>query len=211
MPKRRNYATTLLTLSAASTLLVACGGAPSEDQYPPASTSTKTSVAVEGGVQDGSATADPTAKAASPTQCAPLPSPFTKINACNAIEVTTAALTTMYSTNPTTDKSSQDAVLRAVPLLSSSLIARIAAPASGDAAQGNAEWNALKTKRQKVIATVTVHKQDQSAYYQIARKAVPVNADNTTPGQRLDPITASPAITQVPGMGFRVDSINPLS
>lgn len=195
---------------AAAVLLTACGG--SSPTEPTPSTAAHTSVAVDGDARAGaSAQTDTPGTASSADNCAPLPAPFSEVDACNAIDVATAALTTMYTTNPATDRTSQDAILRAVPLLSPNLVSQIAAPAPGDAAQGNVEWNRLKARHQKVIATVTVHRQDQSAYYVIERKAIPANATNTAAGQPLSAITASPAIINTDGTGFRLDSINPTS
>lgn len=187
--------------------LTACGNSQA-DPGPAGGGSTLTQIAVQGAVTPGPSTDSPTPGATGDTQrCAPLPAPFTQIDACNAIAVTTAALTTMYSTDPTHDTSSQDAILRAVPLLSEQLVSRISAPTAGG--QGNVEWQKLKDAHQKVVATVSVHRQDQSSYYTVIRKAVP--ASGAGPTKTLTTITASPTLTQVAGSGFRVDDINPLS
>lgn len=184
-----------------------CGSDEGTDKYPSVVTSTQ--ARVEGSVDAGQA---PTSAQASPGSCAKLPDPFAGVDACDKSAVAIAALSTMYSTNPTKDKTTQDAVLRAIPLLSSAMIGRIAAPATGEGAQSqNAEWADLRASGKRVVATVTMHKENQSTYYQITRKAIPADASDTTAGKQLDSIAASPTFVVVPGMGYRLDAINPVT
>ncbi|MFE0750834.1 hypothetical protein [Gordonia sp. NPDC058843] len=190
--------------AAAAALLAGCGaGSDDTDQYPSVVTSTQ--VQVEGGVTPSAGQKPPAAK---PDSCAKLPEPFTDVDACNEEAVALTALRTMYSTNPTRDTSSQDAVLRAVPLLSSAMIGRIVAPTKGSQ---NTEWANLKASRKRVVATVTIQAENQSTYYQISRKAVPVGADNDAPGTTLDTIAVSATLTVVDGMGYRLDTLTPIT
>ncbi|WP_288814124.1 hypothetical protein [uncultured Gordonia sp.] len=190
--------------AAAAALLAGCGtGSNDTDQYPSVVTSTQVQV-------EGSVTPSPGPKPspAKPASCAKLPDPFADVDACNEEAVALTALRTMYSTNPTRDASSQDAMLRAVPLMSSAMIGRIVAPTKG--AQ-NTEWANLKASRKRVVATVTIQTENQSTYYQISRKAVPVEADNDAPGTTLDTIAVSATLTAVDGMGYRLDTLTPIT
>lgn len=190
--------------AAAAALLAGCSsGNDDTDQYPSVVISTQ--VQVEGSVAPP---AGPNNSPAKPDSCAKLPEPFTDVDACDEKAVALTALRTMYSTNPTRDTSSQDAMLRAVPLLSSAMIGRIVAPTKG--AQ-NTEWANLKAARKRVVATVTIQTENQSTYYQISRKAVPVGADNDSPGTTLDVIAVSATLTVVDGMGYRLDTLTPIT
>ncbi|MDV6310054.1 hypothetical protein [Gordonia amicalis] len=188
---------------AAAALLAGCGNNTDDtDHYPSVVTSTQ--VQVEGSVEPST---EPKPSVAKPTSCAKLPEPFTDVDACNEQSVALTALRTMYSTNPTRDASSQDAMLRAVPLLSSAMISRIVAPTKGNQ---NTEWANLKSSRKRVVATVTIQTENQSSYYQISRKAVPVDAGNDAPGTTLDTIAVSATLTVVDGMGYRLDTLTPI-
>ncbi len=190
--------------AAAAALLAGCGSnTDNTDQYPSVVTSTQ--LQVEGSATPSAETKPSAAKADS---CAELPEPFTDVDACNEEAVALTALRTMYSTNPTRDTSSQDAMLRAVPLLSSAMIGRIVAPTKG--AQ-NTEWANMKASRKRVVATVTIQTENQSTYYEISRKAVPVEADNDAPGTTLDTIAVSATLTVVDGMGYRLDTLTPIT
>lgn len=204
MIRTRTRMTQLVAVSAAAAALLAGCGADNDDtdQYPSVVTSTQ--VQVEGSV----APPGPNPSPAKPDSCAKLPEPFTDVDACDEKAVALTALRTMYSTNPTRDTSSQDAMLRAVPLLSSAMIGRIVAPTKG--AQ-NTEWANLKASRKRVVATVTIQTENQSTYYQISRKAVPVGADNDAPGTTLDIIAVSATLTVVDGMGYRLDTLTPIT
>ncbi|WGJ88250.1 hypothetical protein [Gordonia sp. SMJS1] len=115
---------TIAIAAASAALLAGCGSNTDDtDQYPSVVTSTQ--VQVEGSVAPS---AGPNPSPAKPDSCAKLPEPFTDVDACDEKAVALTALRTMYSTNPTRDASSQDAMLRAVPLLSSAMIGRIVAP-----------------------------------------------------------------------------------
>lgn len=200
----RRLTQTIAIAAASAALLAGCGaGSDDTDQYPSVVTSTQ--VQVEGSVTPSSG---PKPSAAKPASCAKLPEPFTDVDACNEEAVALTALRTMYSTNPTRDASSQDAMLRAVPLLSSAMIGRIVAPTKGSQ---NTEWANLKASRKRVVATVTIQTENQSTYYQISRKAVPVGADNDAPGTTLDTIAVSATLTVVDGMGYRLDTLTPIT
>ncbi len=205
MIRTRTRMTQLVAVSAAAAALLAgcSSGNDDTDQYPSVVTSTQ--VQVEGSVAPP---AGPNPSPAKPDSCAKLPEPFTDVDACDDKAVALTALRTMYSTNPTRDTSSQDAMLRAVPLLSSAMIGRIVAPTKG--AQ-NTEWANLKAARKRVVATVTIQTENQSTYYQISRKAVPVGADNDEPGTTLDVIAVSATLTVVDGMGYRLDTLTPIT
>ncbi|MCZ4581543.1 hypothetical protein O4158_21125 [Gordonia amicalis] len=200
----RHLTQTVAATAAAAALLAGCGSNnDNTDQYPSVVTSTQ--VQVEGSVTPS---AGPKPSAAKPDSCARLPEPFTNVDACNEQSVALTALRTMYSTNPTRDTSSQDAMLRAVPLMSSAMISRIVAPTKGSQ---NTEWSNLKASRKRVVATVTIQTENQSTYYQINRKAVPVEADNDAPGTTLDTIAVSATLTVVDGMGYRLDTLTPIT
>lgn len=201
---RTRLAVSAVIIVVTGVALTGCGSDTDADQYPSVVTSTE--VQVEGSV--AASEGPSTSTAATPDACAKLPEPFTDVDACDQQAVALTALRTMYSTNPTRDTSSQDAVLRAVPLMSSAMISRIAAPAKG--AQ-NAEWADLKASRKRVVATVTIQKENQSTYYQITRKAVPVEASNDATGTKLDTIATSAKLVVVDGMGYRLDSITPIT
>ena len=205
MIRTRTRMTQVVAVSAAAAALLAgcSSGNDDTDQYPSVVTSTQ--VQVEGSVAPP---AGPNPSPAKPDSCAKLPEPFTDVDACDDKAVALTALRTMYSTNPTRDTSSQDAMLRAVPLLSSAMIGRIVAPTKGSQ---NTEWANLKAARKRVVATVTIQTENQSTYYQISRKAVPVGGDNDAPGTTLDVIAVSATLTVVDGMGYRLDTLTPIT